>query len=106
MRAYDPAFAYETTVIILDGMRRMYEDGEDAIYYITRRQRKLPTCRAMPAGVEEGIIRGMYKLSTKDAGGERPKVQLFGSGAILREALRAQKILAEKYQDVAATSGA
>ena len=52
----------------------------------------------MPAGCEEGIIRGMYKLSSVDADGQH-RVQLFGSGAILREALRAQKILAEKYRD-------
>ena len=97
VRAYDPAFAYETTTIVLDGMKRMYEDLEDAIYYITvenENYRHPP----MPAGVSEGIIRGIYKFSTKDAGAERPRVQLFGSGAILREALRAQEILADKYQ--------
>ncbi len=97
VRAYDPAFAYETTTIVLDGMKRMYEDLEDAIYYITvtnENYRHPP----MPAGVEEGIIRGMYKYSTKDAGANRPVVQLFGSGAILREAIRAQDILAERYQ--------
>ncbi len=87
VRAYDPAFAYETTTIILDGMRKMYEELEDAIYYITvynENYRHEP----MPEGAEEGIIRGIYKFSTKDAGSKRPKVQLFGSGAILREALR------------------
>ena len=97
VRAYDPAFAYETMTIILDGMKRMYEDLEDAIYYITaynENYRHPP----MPPGVEEGIIRGIYKFSTKSAGDNRPQVQLFGSGAILREALRAQDILAEKYQ--------
>jgi pyruvate dehydrogenase E1 component len=52
----------------------------------------------MPTGIEEGIIRGMYKFSTKDAGGGRPRVQLFGSGAILREALRAQEILADRFR--------
>ena len=52
------------TIIVLDGMRRMYEDGEDAIYYITRRQRELRH-PPMPAGVEEGIIRGIYKFSTQ-----------------------------------------
>jgi pyruvate dehydrogenase E1 component len=97
VRSYDPAFAYETTTIVLDGMRRMYEEQEDAIYYITvynENYRHPP----MPSGVEEGIIRGMYKFSWKDAGQDRPKVQLFGSGAILREALRAQEILAERYR--------
>ena len=97
MRAYDPAYAYETAVIILDGMKRMYEDGEDAIYYITLAQRKLRNARRCPPACEEGIIRGIYKVSTKDVGDKRPHVQLFGSGAILREALRAKQILAEKY---------
>jgi pyruvate dehydrogenase E1 component len=97
VRAYDPAFAYETTYIVLDGMKRMYEDLEDAIYYITvynENYRHPP----MPRGVEEGIIRGIYKFASTDAGKSRPKVQLFGSGAILREALRAQQILAERYK--------
>ena len=74
----------------------MYEELEDAIYYITvynENYRHEP----MPEGAEEGIIRGIYKFSTKDAGSKRPKVQLFGSGAILREALRAQELLAERF---------
>jgi pyruvate dehydrogenase E1 component len=96
VRAYDPAFVYESTVIVLDGMHRMYELCEDAIYYITiyNENYKMPS---MPAGVEEGIIRGMYKLSSVDVEANSPRVQLFGSGAILREVLRAQGILAEKY---------
>jgi pyruvate dehydrogenase E1 component len=97
VRAYDPAFAYETATIILDGMKRMYEDLEDAIYYITvenENYRHPP----MPQGVSEAIIRGIYKFSTKPASDNRPHVQLFGSGAILREALRAQEILADKYR--------
>src|SRR5262245_4400698 len=97
VRAYDPGFGYETTVIVLDGMKKMYEEGEDAIYYITvgNENYKHPT---MPEGAEEGIIRGIYKFSSKDAGAKQPKVQLFGSGAILRETIRAQEILAEKFQ--------
>ncbi len=97
VRAYDPAFAYETTLIVLDGMRRMYEEGEEAIYYITveNENYKHPP---MPAGVEEGIIRGIYKFASKDAGSKKPTVQLFGSGAILRESLRAQEILAEQFE--------
>ncbi len=97
VRAYDPAFAYETVTIIIDGMRRMYEELEDAIYYITvynENYRHPP----IPSGVEKGILRGIYKFATKDAGAKRPKVQLFGSGAILREALRAQEMLADRYQ--------
>ena len=97
VRSYDPAFAYETAMIVFDGMKRMYEDGEDAIYYITvgnENYRHPP----MPAGVEQGILRGMYKFSTRDAGAKAARVNLFGSGAILREVLRAQEILADKYQ--------
>jgi len=97
VRAYDPAFAYETTIIILDGMKRMYEDLEDAIYYITVYNENYQH-PPMPAGVEEGIIRGIYKFRSKDLGEDRPKVQLFGSGAILREVLRAQDILADRYR--------
>ena len=96
VRSYDPAFAYEITTIILDGMRRMYEEGEDAIYYLmvgNENYRQPP----MPEGVEQGILRGIYKYSTKTPAQNKPHVQLFGSGAILREVLRAQDILAEKY---------
>jgi pyruvate dehydrogenase E1 component len=96
VRAYDPAYAYETAVIIFDGLKRLYEDGETAIYYITLENENYEMPE-MPAGCEEGIIRGIYKVSSVDVpNGHR--VQLFGSGAILREALRAQKILAEKFQ--------
>jgi pyruvate dehydrogenase E1 component len=97
VRSYDPAFVYETTVIILDGMRKMYQLGEDAIYYLTigNEEYEMP---AMPSGVEEGIVRGIYKFSSVDAGAKAPKIQLFGSGAILREVIRAQNLLAEKYK--------
>jgi pyruvate dehydrogenase E1 component len=97
VRAYDPAFSYETTVIVMEGLQRMYHRGEDCIYYITLQNEnyKMP---AMPPGVEQGIVEGMYKLSTTDCGPNRPRVQLFGSAAILREALRAQDILAKKYE--------
>ncbi|HEY2881711.1 MAG TPA: pyruvate dehydrogenase (acetyl-transferring), homodimeric type [Pirellulales bacterium] len=96
VKAYDPAFVYESTVIVLDGMRRMYQEGEDSIYYITvhNENYEMP---AMPPGVEDGIIRGMYKLNTVDAGTGKPHVQLLGSGAILRSVQKAQKLLAEKF---------
>ena len=97
VRAYDPAFAYETAVIIFDGLKRMYEDNETAIYYITLENENYEMPE-MPAGCEEGIIRGMYKVASNEAKG--PRVQLFGSGAILRETLRASEMLAERY-DVA-----
>jgi pyruvate dehydrogenase E1 component len=95
IRCYDPAYAYETTVIVFDGLRRMYEDQQDLMYYITLHNENyhMP---AMPAGVEEGIIRGIYKLKQFEAEGDL-HVQLFGSGAILREVLRAGEILAAKY---------
>ncbi|MDZ4817466.1 MAG: pyruvate dehydrogenase (acetyl-transferring), homodimeric type [Planctomycetota bacterium] len=96
VRAYDPAFVYESTVIILDGMHKMYELGEDAIYYLTicNEEYSMP---AMPPGVEEGIVRGIYKLSDLEVGDGSLKAQLFGSGAILREVQRAEKLLAERY---------
>jgi pyruvate dehydrogenase E1 component len=67
------------------------------MYYITIQNENylMPN---MPQGCEEGIMRGMYRINSVDAGSHRPRVQLFGSGSILREALRAQKILAEKYE--------
>ncbi len=97
VRAYDPAWAYETAVLVLDGMRRLYQEDETAIYYITvhNEDYEMP---AMPEGVEEGIIQGIYKYASKEVPGAKARVQLFGSGAILRYALDAQKILAEKYQ--------
>ncbi|MCC7083467.1 MAG: pyruvate dehydrogenase (acetyl-transferring), homodimeric type [Pirellulales bacterium] len=100
VRAYDPAFVYESTVIILDGMKRMYEKGEDAIYYITvhNENYEMPP---MPAGIEEGIIRGIYKLSNVETKSGK-HVQLFGSGPILRCVQVAQQILAEKF-DVGST---
>ncbi len=96
VRAYDPTFAYETAVIVFDGIRRMYRDNEDAIYYIALENEnyEMP---AMPEGVEDDIIKGMYRFSTKEAGKDRPHVQLFGAGAILRSVLKAQDLLLNKY---------
>jgi pyruvate dehydrogenase E1 component len=96
VRAYDPAFAYEVTVIVLDGMRRMYQEQEDCMYYITLGNGNY-VMPPMLQGVEEGIVRGIYKYSMVDVGTQQPKVQLFGSGSILNEAIQAQHILAEKY---------
>ena len=95
VRAYDPAYAYETAVIVFDGLKRLYEDNETAIYYITLENENY-MMPEMPAGVEDGIIRGMYKLSSNDADGDL-RVQLFGSGPILRESLRAADILKARY---------
>jgi pyruvate dehydrogenase E1 component len=90
---YDPAYVYELAVVIQDGIRRMYEKGEDCFYYITMYNEDY-AMPAMPEGSAEGILRGMYKL--KPAGGVAV-AQLFGSGPILNEVLRAQEILASKY---------
>jgi pyruvate dehydrogenase E1 component len=90
---YDPAFVYEMAVVIQDGIRRMYQNGEDCFYYIMMYNEDY-AMPAMPEGSAEGILRGMYKL--KPAKGEAT-VQLFGSGPILNEVLRAQEILATKY---------
>ena len=95
VRAYDPAYAYETAVIVFDGLKRMYEDNETAIYYITLENENYEMPE-MPAGCEEGVIRGMYKLKSVDVDGGL-RVQLFGSGPILRESLRAADILQSKY---------
>lgn len=97
VRSYDPAFNYETATIIFDGLKRMYQDGENALYYIMvgNDNYNMPE---MPAGVEEGIIRGIYKFSSADVKGAKHRVQLFGSGAIMNGVLEAQRILAENYQ--------
>jgi pyruvate dehydrogenase E1 component len=102
VKAYDPAFVYETTVIMLDGMRRMYANGEDWIYYITvyNENYEMPS---MPPGCEEGILKGLYRLKDVEAaaapagGGPLPRVHLLGSGTILREVMRAADILSQKF---------
>jgi pyruvate dehydrogenase E1 component len=104
VRAYDPAFAYETAVIVMDGLKKLYQEGETAIYYLAV-ENETYAMPEMPPGVEEGIIKGIYKLSSREADGKANKksaggpqrVQLFGSGPILRETLRAQEILAERF---------
>jgi pyruvate dehydrogenase E1 component len=93
---YDPAFAYELAIILQEGIRRMYEVGEDIFYYITLYNENYPQM-PMPEGAREGILRGLYKLKPAPMKGKGSKVQLFGSGPILREALRAQEILADRY---------
>ena len=99
VRAYDPAFVYEVAVIMLEGMDRMFAKGEDWIYYVTvyNENYEMPQ---MPEGCEEGILKGMYKLrevSAKKSSSRMPSVNLFGSGAILREVLRAADILADSW---------
>ncbi len=94
--AYDPAFAYEISVIIQDGIRRMYKDGESIFYYITVMNEPY-AMPAMPAGVEEGILKGMYKFRAAINKKSKFRAQLFGNGAILNEVLRAQEILEKQF---------
>jgi pyruvate dehydrogenase E1 component len=100
VKAYDPAFVYEATVIMLDGMERMYAKGEDWIYYITvyNENYEMPP---MPPGCTEGILKGMYRLRDVAAKAKPaaalPPLNLLGSGAILREVIRAAELLAEHW---------
>ena len=96
--AYDPAFAYEIGVIIQDGIKRMYVDQESIFYYLTVTNEPLPM-PAMPEGkdVKEGILKGIYKFRTSTKKDAKLRAQLFGSGTIMYEVLKAQQILEEKY---------
>ena len=100
LRAYDPAFAYELAVIIRDGIRRMFVNQEDCFYYITVMNEPYVMPPA-PEGVEEGILRGLYRVRTCRWPDRRERAHLFGSGAILNEVMRAQQMLEERF-DVAA----
>jgi pyruvate dehydrogenase E1 component len=106
---YDPAFAYELAVIVADGLRRMYVDDEDIFYYLSLYNENY-AMPPMPAGVEDGILKGLYKFKagpelslarpTGKGGrrsGEGIKAHIFGSGPIINSALKAQEILAKKY---------
>ena len=97
--AYDPAFAYEIAVIIRDGMRRMYQEGEEIFYYLTLYNENY-AMPPMPEGVEEGVLRGLYKFKAGPAE-KKHQAHIIGSGPIIRSALQAQEILAERY-DVSA----
>jgi pyruvate dehydrogenase E1 component len=97
--AYDPAFAYELAIIVREGIDRMYgQRGEDIFYYITLYNENWPM-PPKPEGVEDGVLRGLYRFREAEAGSRR--VQILAAGPILLQALAAQKLLAEKY-DVAA----
>ena len=92
---YDPAYAYEIAIIVQDGIRRMYQNGEDRFYYITLYNENY-AMPAMPADLDpEGVLKGIYRF--RPAADGKPRVHLFGSGPILNETVRAQRILAEKY---------
>jgi pyruvate dehydrogenase E1 component len=91
--SYDPTFAYEVAVIVQDGMRRMYAEQEDVYYYVTVLNENYAH-PAMPQGAESAIIKGMYLFKAGAKGGEKtPRVQLLGSGAILREVIAAADLL-------------
>jgi pyruvate dehydrogenase E1 component len=94
--AYDPSFAYEMAVIIEDGIRRMYQKGESVFYYLTVMNENYPM-PAMPHDSREGILKGMYKFKAALNPGAKLHAQLFGSGAILHEVIKAQEILQDKY---------
>jgi pyruvate dehydrogenase E1 component len=96
VRAYDPAFHYEMAVIIFDGLKKLYVDGETAIYYLMAGNESY-VMPEMPAGIEEQIVKGMYKFRTVEAAKAKHRVQLFGSGAIMNCVLEGQKILAEHF---------
>jgi pyruvate dehydrogenase E1 component len=94
--SYDPTFAYEVVVIVRDGLRRMMQEQEDVYYYITLMNENYPH-PAMPQGAEDGIVKGMYLL--KDGGKAKgPRVQLMGSGTILREVIAAADLLRDDFK--------
>ncbi len=92
--SYDPTFAYELAVIVQDGLRRMYKEQESVFYYISvmNENYRHP---ALPAGVEEGIIKGIYRF--QQGGRKKKRVQLLGSGTIFREAIAAAELLADDW---------
>jgi pyruvate dehydrogenase E1 component len=94
--SYDPAYAYELAVIVQDGLRRMFQEGENKFYYITTMNENYHQ-PDMPEGSEEGIIRGMYRLRRSTASVEL-RVQLLGAGTILREVEAAAAILEQDFQ--------
>jgi pyruvate dehydrogenase E1 component len=92
--AYDVAFAYELATIIEDGIRRMHQENENVVFYVTL-QNESYRMPSSPGNVKEGILRGLYRYREGSSGSRR--VQLFGSGCILNQVLRAQEILAERF---------
>jgi pyruvate dehydrogenase E1 component len=96
VRAYDPAFAYELAAVVRDGIERMYHNGEDVYYYITIYNENYAQPKK-PAGVDEGIIRGLYRFAdAPDLGQKAQRARLVGSGSILQQVIAAQQLLAEK----------
>jgi pyruvate dehydrogenase E1 component len=99
VRAYDPTFGYEVAVIIQEGLRRMVAEQEDVFYYLTLMNENY-VHPAMPEGAQDGILRGMYLLKSGPSAAARspkPRVQLLGSGTILREVLAAAELLEQDF---------
>ncbi|WMQ74357.1 MAG: Pyruvate dehydrogenase E1 component [Sodalis sp.] len=94
--SYDPAYAYEVAIIMHDGLTRMYGDKPENVYYYLTTLNENYAMPAMPKGAEEGIRKGIYKLETLEGG--KGKVQLMGSGAILRHVREAAQILSKEYE--------
>jgi len=94
--AYDPAFAFEIAVIIRDGIRRMFEKQENIFYYITLMNENYPMPE-IPEGAKDGILKGIYKFKSSKLKTSKLKANLFGSGTIMNEALKAQEILENEY---------
>ncbi|QKW06082.1 pyruvate dehydrogenase (acetyl-transferring), homodimeric type [Streptomyces sp. NA04227] len=103
---YDPAFAYEVAAIVKDGLRRMYGEAapgedQDVFYYLTVYNEPMPQ-PAKPSGVDEGIVRGLYRFNTAESAGltlpaNAARIQLLGSGTAIHWALKAQRMLAEEW---------
>jgi pyruvate dehydrogenase E1 component len=101
VRPYDPAFAYELAAIIRDGIERMHVKGEDLVYYVTLYNENYPQA-PKPAGVDDGILRGLYRFAAapavaKNGSKAAPRVRLLGSGSILLQVIAAQALLAEQF---------
>ena len=98
IRAYDPAFAFELAAVVRDGVQRMYRDGEDVFYYVTvyNENHAQP---AKPEGVDDGIVKGIYRFAAAPAieGGAKGNVRLVGSGSIMQQVLKARDVLAERF---------
>ena len=94
-QSYDPTFGYEVAVIVQDGLRRMVQEQEDVFYYLTLLNENYAH-PAMPEGVEKDILKGMYRFR-KGPAGNGPRVQLLGSGAILREVMAGAELLKQDW---------
>ncbi len=98
--SYDPAYAYEIAVILREGIRRMYEEGEEVTFYLTvgnENYLQPPIPEGDREAIREGIVRGIYRFRDAPGGTDGPRVRLLGSGALLNEVVRAQEVLASEY---------